>query len=167
MAWHPPPPSLRLLTILFSVEMSGSPNPFNISTGVADSIKSVAHTSSRAASCQRHSNRPSHQSYAVRHWMQQKGSDLIAVSRSRQAANVGAGLPRAQTECPPQSVLLCDTQMCGRRTVDPSGLGEARVEPVPPLFGTYEPSAMRVFSSPGPALTTRFEGGRNTPRGTY
>lgn len=110
---------------------------------------------------------PSHQSYAVRHWMQRKGSELIATARTRQAATVGAGLPRAQTECPPQSVLLCDTQMCGRRAVDPAGVGEARVEPVPPLFGTYEPSATRIFASPGPALTTRFEGGRNTPRGTY
>lgn len=106
---------------------------------------------------------PSHQSYAVRHWMQRNGDEILTTSRARQAAAVGAGQPRADTEMPARSFVQCDTQVCVREGGERMGVGQVRRETVPPLFGTFAPAG-RFGSRPRVPLTTNYEGGRNTPR---
>ena len=108
---------------------------------------------------------PSHQSYAVRHWMQRNGDEILTTSRARQAAAAGAGQPRAETEMPARSFVQCDMQMCVREGGERAGVGQVRRETVPPLFGTFGGAGVGRFASRRPAGTTTYEGGRNTPRG--
>lgn len=106
---------------------------------------------------------PSHQSYAVRHWMQRNGDQILTTSRARQAAATGAGRPMADTEMPARSFVQCDPQVCARQAGSPIGVGQVRRETVPPLFGTFGGSG-RFGTTPRVPLTTNYEGGRNTPR---
>jgi hypothetical protein len=102
---------------------------------------------------------PSHQSYAVRHWMQRNGEEIIKTSRNRQAQGASA-----DTEMPARSFVKCDPQQCVRVAGSPTGVGQVRQESVPPLFGTFV-STGRFAKKPITPLTTHYEGGRNTPRG--
>jgi hypothetical protein len=107
---------------------------------------------------------PSHQSYAVRHWMQRNGDEILTTSRARAAAATGAGRPMANTEMPARIFVHCDPQMCVRESGERTGVGQVRRETVPPLFGTFASPGRFTGRTPVVPLTHHYEGGRNTPR---
>lgn len=115
-------------------------------------------------------NIPTGRQFPTKVWMQRNGSEIIEASRRIMATNMGAQLPFDGTVVPPPlTVVDCKPGECSRiSTGAPNAIGvERRPEPVPELFGTFEPKAGWFAKVPERhvGLTTRFEGGRNTPRG--
>ena len=102
---------------------------------------------------------------SVRGFLQHNGDAIVQVSRKRQADRAGAQFKMANTVIEPRLIQKCDEYECmmsRNRSMDSVGLN--RSEPVPALFGTF--SHARVLASwPQVPLTTKFEGGRNTPHG--
>jgi hypothetical protein len=93
----------------------------------------------------------------------------MELSRHRQAEWTGAGFGLAAVNPPPAAVVRCDADKCSTElTGERLGLGvEREGAPVPQLFGTFElyPSVSeQLKDSRKVSLTTRYEGGRNTPR---
>ncbi len=113
-------------------------------------------------------NFPTGTQFATKHFMQQNAVSIMEKSRMRQASRVGAGqaYDRA-TEVNPQILVQCDSVECSYSPYDASGLGVERTENVPELFGTYAYSSASIRKPSAPMLTTKFEGGRNTPRSTF
>jgi len=106
--------------------------------------------------------------FPTRMWMQRNGKVIIQTSRNRQAVISGAGKPYdANIELKPIGVVTCDNNNCGYVPTDePNGLGIERDDQAPPLFGTWAPSLPSYSVRDSPMLTTNYEGGRNTPRGS-
>jgi hypothetical protein len=102
---------------------------------------------------------------SVRQWMQKNAEGIRQVTRKRQMDSLG-GAFFSSTYVPPGSVVQkCTEYECTMMpTNDRKGIGLVRTERVPPLFGTYDPTAWAPAET-NTALTTVFEGGRNTPRG--
>lgn len=112
-------------------------------------------------------NIPVGQQYATREWMKKNTDEIVRISRSRMAERTGAGLPFDSTVVPPAAVYVrCSETDCERLPVDnPMAIGVERLDAeAPALFGTYMP-LYRVAPAPNTPLTTKYEGGRNTPRG--
>lgn len=112
-------------------------------------------------------NIPTGRQYATKEWMQKHAVDIIALSRKRQSNYTGAIYPfDTSVEPPPVAEVACRTDSCTiKYTGQPGGIGMARREAVPELFGTYQELSPTPAPSPRVALTTQYEGGRNTPRG--
>lgn len=112
---------------------------------------------------------PPAQQFAVKEWIQTNTTDIIRLSRERQATMAGAQFGDDPTVVPPPSqIVQCKPTECTMlSTGAPEGIGLERVyDRAPQLFGTFELPRQR----PPPAnvrLTTTFEGGRNSPRGRY
>lgn len=112
---------------------------------------------------------PPGQQYAVKEWIQTNTTDIIRLSRERQATMAGAQYGDDPTVVPPPSdIVQCQPTEC---TMVPTGLadgiGTERVyDRAPPLFGTFSVARQRPPHA-NVALTTVFEGGRNSPRGRY
>lgn len=113
-------------------------------------------------------NIPAGNQYATKRWMQTNAKTIINTSRLIQMQQTGAyqGVrmdlePRAAQE------VTCTAYGCKAVTgAYDTGIGMERLESVPHLFGTFEPplgaNGPRLTQ---PTLTTKYEGGRNTPRG--
>jgi hypothetical protein len=112
-------------------------------------------------------NIPTGSQYATRQFMQANGEALMNQSRQRQAALTGAGLAYdSSTEVPPVAYVTCAaTGKCGYQPNMPRGVGIERSEPIPELFGTFASSRPSMWRPAAPRGTTKYEGGRNTPRG--
>ena len=107
---------------------------------------------------------PSKFGNSIRGFLQHNADALIQVSRKRQADRAGAQHFMAATVIQPKMLQKCDQYDCSLSMNQKEGLGLARSEIVPELFGTFSDPR---FMAPSPVipLTTVFEGGRNTPHG--
>ena len=106
--------------------------------------------------------------FAVRQWMQRNGEEIIKISRDRLAVWTGANEGTENTEIPPAEIVSCNTDECTLRSNAAwmNGVGlERTATNVPELFGTWTGAAPAFSGRKNVHLTTRFEGGRNTPRG--
>lgn len=111
-------------------------------------------------------NIPTGQQYAARQWLQNNATQIIGISRTRQATQAGAGRSYdARIEAPPRAYVKCDTAQCTYMKGSPDGIGVVRKEAVPSLFGTFAESAPFMGKREDPGVTTYEEGGRNTRRG--
>lgn len=113
-------------------------------------------------------NVPSGSQFATKEWMTKNAMELIRISRERYAYQSGASYRLAET-VPPAAVLVeCTAGNCHRRiTQAAGGIGVERVgAPAPHLFGTWEPTVYAEKPKAHVRLTSLYEGGRNTPRGT-
>ena len=111
-------------------------------------------------------NIPAGQQFAVHQWMQRNTDDIIQVSRQRQAMNAGAtqGFDLSVV-APPIGFVQCDTMECSIAPGSKYGIGVERREPTPVLFGTFDLQRQERVQSV-PSITQRYEGGRNSVRGT-
>jgi len=109
---------------------------------------------------------PSKYGNSLRGFLQHNADAIVQVSRARQAERAGAFFYKAPTVEAARIYQKCDEYECSFTKSDyPDSIGIARAEPVPSLFGTFaDPSKMAPISVK-PALTSVFEGGRNSPRG--
>ena len=111
-------------------------------------------------------NIPAGSQYATSQWMQKNTDTIINVSRQRFVESVGGRGYDTTVEPPPAATVSCDATRCSvEATHLPHGIGTARMEAVPELFGTF--AAATGTATPFPPITRRFEGGRNTPRGRH
>lgn len=102
---------------------------------------------------------------SIRGFLQHNGDAIAQVSRKRQADRVGAQFRMAETVIEPRTVQKCDEYDClFSRNKDAEAVGLTRSERVPELFGTFSDARM-LAPLPQNPLTTKFEGGRNTPHG--
>ena len=115
-------------------------------------------------------NLPAGTQFMSKQWMVSHADSLMQLSRSRQSEWSGASLPMANTVPPPATLTFSspfENEILP--TNYPGGLGMERMNATaPPLFGTFviPPTNAEVRSNvKNIALTTRYEGGRNTPRG--
>jgi hypothetical protein len=114
-------------------------------------------------------NIPTGKQFATKEWMTKNGLELMRVSRQRQSDLLGSIYTvDSSTVPPPVAVVDCTNYSCERTKVDPvGGIGQERApQPVPALFGTWEP-ILRHREAPQPDLhlTSVYEGGRNSLRG--
>jgi len=113
-------------------------------------------------------NIPGGQQFATKEWMTRNAEELIRVTRERLSRQTGAiyGLD-ASVVPPPANIVNCTRSDCTRTATHlPGGFGTERApDTLPVLFGTWDPATVTVQPAPNVALTTRYEGGRNTPRG--
>jgi hypothetical protein len=112
-------------------------------------------------------NVPTGQQFATKEWMTKNATELIRIGRERYAQQNGSGFQLANTVPPPAVVVDCRPDDCSRRlTGAPGGIGiERHGCAAPELFGTWEPNMYNKAPATTAHLTTRYEGGRNTPRG--
>lgn len=107
------------------------------------------------------------QQFATRKWMQKNGSELIHLSRKRQAEATGAGtVYDSRIEAAPLAYVMCDQSDCGLIAGTPGGIGIERKDKAPKLFGTFAASVPGEVRD-SPMLTKVYEGGRNTVRGRF
>lgn len=114
-------------------------------------------------------NVPAGKQFATKEWMTTNALNLIELSRKRQADAAGAIYGAdPSTVPPPVATVDCSAFECRvTKTEAPGGIGTERASTATPaLFGTWEP-LVRTKDAPKPflALTSVYEGGRNTPRG--
>lgn len=111
-------------------------------------------------------NIPTGSQFATRQWMQRNSDAIIDVSRQRLAESIGVVGGFDNTVVPPPvATVSCDSEKCSTTPTGlPYGIGVERQEIVPDLFGTFA-AANQTAPQTLPAITSRFEGGRNTPRG--
>jgi len=114
-------------------------------------------------------NIPVGQQFATRQWLQHNAEQLIQVSRDRQAKAVGAAFLNASTIPPPVAYVKCQTDKCayypGQNSSDQIPTGIEREDKAPELFGTFAFAYRSTPPKPKQLTTTRYEGGRNSPRG--
>ncbi len=115
-------------------------------------------------------NVPVGKQFATHQFMVNNADALMEESRRRQALWNGAVFGLASTQPPAAVVQSCTADKCSFiATNDKFGIGlERQSEGVPALFGTFEvdPTATETARDVRRvALTTRFEGGRNSMRG--
>ena len=113
-------------------------------------------------------NIPEGKQFATKEWMTHNAEELIRVSRERLAHQTGAiyGLDTSVVP-PPANIVECTRSECVRtQTHLGGGIGNERApDTLPDLFGTWDPVSMATRLKPNTALTSQYEGGRNTPRG--
>jgi len=113
-------------------------------------------------------NIPSGNQFATKEWMTHNATELIQVSRDRNARQTGAiyGLDTSVVPSP-ASIVECTRSDCTRTATHiGGGIGTERYpNAVPELFGTWETPATGRVSMANVPTTLRYEGGRNTPRG--
>ena len=110
-------------------------------------------------------NIPVGKQFPTKHWLQNNASQLIDYNRNHSFPTTKS---LDKSVIPPPSQLLKVTKYGSslENTNLTLGLGVEREDTTPDLFGTFSP---QVFEDKpqNEMLTQRFEGGRNTPRGTY
>jgi len=104
-------------------------------------------------------------------WMQRNADDIIQYSRSKTAIDTGSIFPFDDSVVPPaSSTVSCSRSECKMVSTGlEGGIGIERREPnLPELFGTF--SSDKLFPTkalnPNVKLTTSYEGGRNSLRGS-
>lgn len=116
-------------------------------------------------------NLPPGTQFSTKQWMVSHASDIINVSRARQSEWSGAGLPLANTVPPPADYSV---QSPFDNEIVPTnykwGIGLERIQTdTPVLFGTYvvPPTSSEQYANVKKIkLTTMYEGGRNSLRGS-
>ena len=108
--------------------------------------------------------------YPTKEWMTKNASEIIQVSRNRFAEQTGAIYGTDSSVVPPPAgIVTCTKSDCTRLpTNELHGIGiERGGSSAPELFGTWNSTnPMARPPKPHTALTSRYEGGRNTPRGS-
>lgn len=113
-------------------------------------------------------NIPTGLQFATKQFLQKSASDIIRQSRSRQASQVGAGLPyNPVVDMPHSRYVQCNEYECVVKQGSLKGVGTKRVETIPELFGTFAPSRPSLNIPAKPMVTTEYLGGRNTVRGIF
>ena len=105
-------------------------------------------------------------------WLINHADEVMDESRKRQVEWTGASLAMANTVPPPANMVHSNPFYS---EVNPThlknGIGVERADaPCPQLFGTfsYEPTMTEIRNNrKSIGLTTRYEGGRNSPRGIF
>jgi hypothetical protein len=113
-------------------------------------------------------NVPAGKQFATKKWMTNNATELIDVNRKRSAVFTGAiyGLDESIVPPPATTVEYSRSGVVRTPTNMEGGIGVERAPSVlPELFGTWDPRIPIVRPKPNVALTTHYEGGRNTPRG--
>jgi hypothetical protein len=113
-------------------------------------------------------NIPTGSQFATRVWMVHNADEIIKVSRDRAAQQNGAIYGLDPTVVPSlASIVSCTRSECSRTSTNiEGGIGMARaLTDVPELFGTWDARIPTVTPKPNISVTSRYEGGRNTPRG--
>jgi len=101
--------------------------------------------------------------FAVKQWSIHNADEIVRISRQRQVKNTGHTLGSAQTELPAAAYQQCNTERCSFYKGSPDGVGLERIEPTPPLFGTFNfPPDMMTKNTKHIELTRYNEYGRNT-----
>ena len=118
------------------------------------------------------SNIPAGRQFPTKEWMQKNAEDIIMVSRKRSAEITGAIFPFDESVVPPPAMKVkCKPSGCTRVATEAvGGIGmEREGADAPDLFGTYDPTGfLPAKAHPArTALTTRYEGGRNSLRGQF
>ena len=113
-------------------------------------------------------NIPTGSQLKTRQWMTQNAESIINASRLRMAERSGYADINVVSRPGDEYNVECDTYKCARRNVagsDTWATGDRRPIIVPELFGTYliGPSIKQKAGNANVALTSRYEGGRNTP----
>jgi hypothetical protein len=120
-----------------------------------------------APHCQ--SNIPAGSQFPTKVWMQKHGDEILQFSRKQTGLRMGSFLPYDNSVVPPAAMkVVCKPGECMRIVTNaPGGIGmEREGTPCPELFGTFERDTTGAPRQGRPQyLTTRFEGGRNSPRG--
>jgi hypothetical protein len=98
--------------------------------------------------------------------------DIITESRRRQVEWSGASLAMANTVPPPADIVHSTPFYSEVNSTNiKNGIGVERANvPCPQLFGTftYEPTMQEIRNNrKNIALTSYYEGGRNSPRGVF
>ena len=111
-------------------------------------------------------NIPAGQQYPTKVWLQNNGEKIIDFSRKHQFP---VTKPLDSSVVPPPAQLLTTTKYESKLTSTNNNLGigvEKANNITPELFGTF---AQTTFQDKPQStkITSYFEGGRNTPRGTY
>jgi hypothetical protein len=105
--------------------------------------------------------------FAVKQWTIHNADEIVRISRRRQVQNTGQALGSAKTELPAAAYQQCVTEKCNFYKGSPDGVGLERIEPTPPLFGTFTfPPDMNTKTAHTKhiELTRVNEYGRNTSR---
>ena len=111
-------------------------------------------------------NVPAGSQYATKNWMVHEADSIIEVSRKRQATYTGAIYGTDNSVVPRAEMgVKCVPMGCEYSDVTTGGIGVERMDKAPELFGTFSYPTMAPPPAPKLALTTQFEGGRNTVRG--
>ena len=116
-------------------------------------------------------NIPSGKQYATKEWMTKQATSIIQLGRERFAKQTGAqyGLDTSVVP-PPALVTTCTKEGCTTEVTNlVDGIGTERGgSNAPDLFGTWNPVQFQKGTAPAPntGLTTSYEWGLNTPRGS-
>ena len=113
-------------------------------------------------------NIPEGKQFATKDWMTRNAEELIRVSRERLSFQTGSIYDLDNTVVPPPAGLVeCSRSDCVRTQTNLSGgIGNERMPTtVPELFGTWDARTVALQPPSNTALTSVYEGGRNTPRG--
>ena len=113
-------------------------------------------------------NIPSGRQYATKEWMTKHAEEIIAVGRDRFVQQTGAFYGVDASIVPPPAIVvkMSASEVQRFQTGRMGGLGIERAgADAPELFGTWDPRDGSVAPAPRIQLTSRYEGGRNTPRG--
>ena len=115
-------------------------------------------------------NIPAGSQFATKQWMVSHGEEIMRMSRQRQAEWTGAALGMANTVPPPADVVHStpfNNEVMPTGAV--GGIGLVRADAAAPaLFGTFSVAPSLAESRANKkkiAVTTKYEGGRNSLRG--
>jgi len=105
-------------------------------------------------------------------WMIRNADQIMDDTRKEQMRWAGAGLPMANTVPPPAAIVHSSPFYSELQpTYLHNGIGTQRADSTAPdLFGTFYYAAsmtQKLSNRKNIATTSMYEGGRNTPRGTF
>lgn len=103
----------------------------------------------------------------TRVWLQENAEDIIRISRERMSELTGMAKGVDMSTEPPAEVLVdCTAAGCTRKATGATlGIGvERQGAAAPELFGTWTVKTNEPPARAHVGITTKYEGGRNTPR---
>ena len=115
-------------------------------------------------------NTPAGTQFSTKRWLINHAGEVMDLSRKRQSEWSGAALPMANT-VPPPAMIVHSTPFDNELQASgaPFGIGVERADAkAPTLFGTFhiKPYREEIMNNKKMiALTTKYEGGRNSLRG--
>uniref|UniRef100_A0A6C0D717 Uncharacterized protein n=1 Tax=viral metagenome TaxID=1070528 RepID=A0A6C0D717_9ZZZZ len=111
-------------------------------------------------------NIPTGSQFPTKHWLINNSEGIIDYSRKHQFP-ITRSLDKSVLP-PPSQKLDCSKSECNLQETNlPNGIGIERSDNnTPELFGTFESQGFEEKPQ-NSMVTNYFEGGRNTPRGTY